>query len=196
MGLCDSRERSTVIHPEGIIKNNYLKAIVFSHGNRDLNASHSSTDTPVWWPAKHEVPTMFMTAYADSKVLHGEVYESYIKNIEAYPKTDKSGYNTVFVSTKGGHMAPLDDAQAFDVWTGRFLHCHLTAGLSDAPGPPDDTCKGFYGSNVGVCKDEDLRHLCTKSKNWKDEPTYRCKTEEGETPAVGPKCKHQGALPP
>ena len=78
--------------------------------------------------------------------------------------------------------------------TGRFLHCHLTAGLSNAPG--DDTCGGFYGSNVGVCKDEDLRHLCTKSKNWKDKPTYRCKTEEGETPAVGPKCKHQGALPP
>ena len=130
-----------------------------------------------------------LDVHADTKVLHGAVYESYIKNIEK----GKSGYNTVFVSTKGGHMAPLDDAQAFDVWTGRFLHCHLTAGLSDAPGA-EDTCGGFYGSNVGVCKDKDLRHLCTKSKNWKDKPTYRCNGKDTDT--VGPKCKHQGPLPP
>ena len=106
-------------------------------------------------------------------------------------------------------MAPLDDAAGFNVWTARFLSCHLLEGLSDWR--PTKTCDRLYGTGSdNICYPPDpsdtsdsrnyLKHICIQGEeSWPetqklaDGTTYACEMNSGGK--VGPKCKRRGASP-
>ena len=99
-----------------------------------------------------------------------------------------SSYETVFVSTIGGHQAPLKSAAGFNVWTGRFLFCHLASPTGTDP-RKKETCDRIYdGSTNHICKDDLLQNLCWDTADWVGNPTYECKAGSGSG-LVGPKCR-------
>jgi len=120
-----------------------VQGVVFSHGGSDLPLNY-------WWPADHNVASMFLTASQDTNVvLNADVWKWYQANKER----GNSHYHTVFASTSGGHMEPVAKyGKVFDAWTGRFLACHLyTFGTRK-----EETCSRFYGKSADVCYDQNL----------------------------------------
>jgi len=183
----------------------HVKGIVFSHANKDF-FEEAGKPKATWIPGKTDntpgptqaVPAMFVTSTDDQDVVyHGKVYRAYEYNLQNYTASGGTGtYNTVFVSTQGKHQAPLTPAAdggaaEFDVWTGRFLYCHLV----DPTGTrKEETCDRIYdGSTDNICKatwtdggtkKPLLEHLCADTKDWKAS-AYEC----GGGTTVGPKCE-------
>ena len=64
------------------------------------------------------------------------------------------GYHTIFASTTGEHMAPVEadkPASNFGAWTGRFLACHLGGS------PTAKVCDRLYGDGAdNICNDPNL----------------------------------------
>ena len=161
--------------------------MVFSHAYKDFL---EDDPTKTWFPGKQSppVPTMFVTSAEDTKVVyHGLVYQAYEENL-GYAGGESSSYETVFVSTIGGHQAPLKSAAGFNVWTGRFLFCHLASPTGTDP-RKKETCDRIYdGSTNHICKDDLLQNLCWDTADWVGNPTYECKAGSGSG-LVGPKCR-------
>ena len=82
-------------------------------------------------------------------------------------------------------MAPLDDAAGFNVWTGRFLFCHLASPTGKRK---EETCDRIYdGSTNHICKDDLLQNLCYDTADWVGSK-YKCEAGSN-TGKVGPKCR-------
>ena len=129
---------------------------------------------------------MFITSADDTEtVYHGLVYQAYEENLDD-AGGESSSYETVFVSTIGGHQAPLKSAAGFNVWTGRFLFCHLASPTGKRK---EETCDKIYdGSTNHICKDDLLQNLCYDTADWVGKPTYKCEAGSN-TGKVGPKCR-------
>ena len=123
-----------------------VKAMVISHGDKDLLPDN----TVNWWPAEHNIPTMFITSSGDDVVPGECVEKAYQENLGK----SSIGYHTIFASTTGEHMAPVEadkPASNFGAWTGRFLACHLGGS------PTAKVCDRLYGDGAdNICNDPNL----------------------------------------
>ena len=124
-----------------------VKAMVFSHGDKDLLPDDNTVN---WWPAEHNIPTMFITSSGDDVVAGADVFKAYQENLGK----SSIGYHTIFASTTGEHMAPVEadkPASNFGAWTGRFLACHLGGS------PTAKVCDRLYGDGAdNICNDPNL----------------------------------------
>ena len=72
------------------------------------------------------------------------------------------GYHTIFASTTGEHMAPVEadkPASNFGAWTGRFLACHLGGS------PTAKVCDRLYGDGAdNICNDPNLSPIAYDKK--------------------------------
>ena len=123
-----------------------VKAMVISHDDKDLLPDN----TVNWWPAEHNIPTMFITSSGDDVVPGECVEKAYQENLGK----SSIGYHTIFASTTGEHMAPVEadkPASNFGAWTGRFLACHLGGS------PTAKVCDRLYGDGAdNICNDPNL----------------------------------------
>ena len=81
------------------------------------------------------------TSSGDDVVSGADVYLAYQENFGK----SSIGYHTIFASTTGEHMAPVEadkPASNFGAWTGRFLACHLGGS------PTAKVCDRLYGDGA------------------------------------------------
>ena len=128
-----------------------VEAIIFSHGGKDLPANQAES-WPGWWPGDYSIPTMMLTASNDTKVNPSDVWNWYESN-KARGITKSNAYHTVFVSSSGDHLEPIETGY-FSTWMGRFLACHLYPRGSERKAT---TCKRFYGNSADICDDIHLQ---------------------------------------
>lgn len=130
-----------------------VKAIIFSHSGKDLPANQTES-WQGYWPGDHGIPTMMLTSSKDTKMTYknNDVWNWYNSN-KAKGITKSNAYHTVFVSSSGGHMEPIETGY-FSAWMGRFLACHLYTSGSERKAT---TCKRFYGTSGDICNDTHLQ---------------------------------------